>query len=372
MGATQIRRRSDIRASSGQGSLYRQRFFPFPYITRMNISITGLLRRLKSGFWKFLAEPSEWIVLVGNRLVVAGLLTTVFALGLGGVLTSGVVAFHDSTQMVYVFEMLVGGNITLLTIVLSINQLVLSREFNAPGQVREDIQNVVSYRHDVEETTNRNQMPVTPADFLAVLLHDIRDTAQRLDGLIDGSANAPMADDVDSLASGLSDRSDHILTVLDRSGGGIFTTLAAAIERDFSRPLNEVRRIRTVYDDDLPADASDLIATTEDSLKQLDIARQYFRSIYIQTELAGLSKILLYVGLPAVGSALLVLLVYAGAANTPIQMTYLDVFVPTVVILGFSPLAVLFAFVLRIATVARLTVAITPFTTPTQNTEIGD
>lgn len=104
----------------------------------------------------------------------------------------------------------------------------------------------------------------------------------------------------------------------------------------------------------------------------MDIARQYFKSIYMQSKLARLSRILPYVGVPAVGSGFLMLLVYAGATAPSVDAGYLRVFVPIVVILGFTPLAILFAFVLRVAMVAQRTVAITPFTTPTQETEIGD
>lgn len=141
------------------------------------------------------------------------------------------------------------------------------------------------------------------------------------------------------------------------------------LETNFSHRLHEAYRIQTVYTDEFPPPANDLFSELMTSLQQIDIARQYFRSIYIQTELARLSRILLYVGMPAVASALLLLYVYTSASGMPIPNGYLEVIVQAVLVLGFVPFAVLFSFVLRIAAVAQRTVAITPFTTPEQ--EVG-
>ena len=45
---------------------------------------------------------------------------------------------------------------------------------------------------------------------------------------------------------------------------------------------------------------------------------------------------------------------------------------PMLVLVGLVPLAILFAFVLRIAVVTRRTTAITPFTTPEQESQSID
>ena len=165
---------------------------------------------------------------------------------------------------------------------------------------------------------------------------------------------------------------DHIAEVLEHSQGGIFSALAVTLETNYSHELNEADRLQTVYGDELTSAVHKSFDELTQGLQQVDVARQYFKSIYMQSELARLSRILLYVGVLSVGSALLMLLVYAGATEPPVGAGYLTVFVPVVVILGFSPLAVLFAFMLRIAMVAQRTVAITPFTTPSQESKTGE
>lgn len=327
-----------------------------------------LFSRFTHGLQKLRSSPYEWFVLVGGRLVLTGVLSAIFAAFVVALHYTGIVIVTDTTQMLYLFQALVAGNLTLITIILSINQLVLSRELKTPGELHDQIEAVIDYRNRVTELSGEPIAPLTPTDFLSVLLAGTRDTASRLDSTITDEDNTGLAADVDALVAEITDRTDHISGVLDRSQGGLFGALAVTLETNFSYQLNEAFRIQTVYSEDLSPTAHQTLEDLIQGLKQVDIARQYFKSIYIQSELARLSKVLLYVGVPAVGSALLLLIVYASTVEPPLTVNYLRVVVPSVVILGFLPLAVLFSFVLRIATIAQHTVAITPFTTPTQET----
>lgn len=337
----------------------------------MHESVAIFLARSKRGLLKFISEPYEWFVLVGDRLILAGLLTFIFALGVLSVEIAGIVAVRDTTEMLYLFQALVGGNLTLVTIVLSINQLVLSREFRTPGELHDQIENVIAFRNHVKEATGTSTAPVNPSDFLSTLLTSMQDKSHRLKEVSQQEEHSSLTADAETLASTLSSHTDEIISVLDTSQNGIFSTLAVTLETNYSEQLNEAYRIQTVHENELTPAMQDTLDDLTDTLKQVDIARQYFKSIYMQSELARLSRILLYVGTPAIGSALLMLFIYTGATNPPVAAGYLEVLAPTVVILGFTPLAVLFSFLLRVAMVAQRTVAITPFTTPNQETEIG-
>lgn len=332
----------------------------------MATSMPKLVGRFERGFLRILTQPRRWFVLVGDRLVVAGTLVLGFALAVVALSSTDLVVPSESTQILYLFQGLVTANVTLVTIVVSINQLVISRELNAPGELQDRIQNVIDYRDRVEETTQSTSVPVTPSDFLVVLLDGTRETSQQLGGIAETLDSTQHRDDVKSLVAELTQRLDRIRQQNEQSQGGIFSALASMLETNFSHQLHEAYRLKTEYDDELPESAHDLLEELIDGLRQLDIARQYFRSIYIQTELARLSRILLYVGLPAVGVTLLFLYMTASNGESPVSMAHLEVIVPAVLILGFVPLAVLFSFILRIAAVVQRTVAITPFTTPEQ------
>lgn len=332
-------------------------------------SVAVVLARFKRGVSKLLSEPREWFVLVGDRLVVAGLVTSAFALCVLALAVTGVFAVENPSHMIYLFQVLVGGNLTLITIVLSINQLVLSREFNTPGELDARIENAIAYRDRVSATTHRDAVPVTPADFLLVLLDGTRESAQRLGGVAEGSGNDRFREEADALVTQLRDHTDHANDVLENSQDGVFSALAVVLRTNYSHQLREARRLRTAYEDELASESHEVLDELIESLKQMDIARQYFKSIYVQSELSRLSRILLYVGLPSVGGALLTFLVYVGGPGPVTTANYTLPLALAAVTLGFAPLAVLFSFVVRIAMVAQHTVAITPFTTPTQESD---
>lgn len=338
----------------------------------MASSVAVLLTRVKRGLQELQSEPYEWLILVGNRLVLAGLLTVAFALSVTALMAGDVVVVRNTTRMLYLFQVLTGGNLTLVTIVLSINQLVLSREFKAPGELNDHIQDVINYRNRVQETTRKQSVPADPSDFLAVILDGTRGSAQRLGGAVRNSDHDRFVDEFDALVADVTAHSDEIRDVLDHSHGGIFHALAVTLNTNYSYQLNEARRLQTVHEDDLQPATREMLDELIQSLKQVDIARQYFKSIYIQSELAHFSRILLYVGVPAIGSALLMLLIYAGTSEPAVAGVPLELLVAAVVVLGFSPLAVLFSFILRSATVAQRTVAITPFTMPAEETKLGE
>ena len=75
---------------------------------------------------------------------------------------------------------------------------------------------------------------------------------------------------------------------------------------------------------------------------------------------------LIYVGLPAVGVALGSLLYLTVPTQRPDLVATHEVFLPLTVTAGTVPLAILSSYILRSATVTKLTAATLPFTTPEQ------
>lgn len=332
----------------------------------MSFSVSVLLYRVKRGIEKLVYDPRQWFVLTGDRLVVAGCLTGLFSFGVLALQYVGIVGVTKTTQMLYLFQGIVGGNLTMVTIVVSINQLVLSRELKTPQELRHQIQGVIEYRDRVEETTQRTAVPSTPADFLSVLIDGVRIRSQRLGGVVHEHDHDRLRAEVDALVTDVTSHTAHIADVLDDSQEGIFSALAVTLQTNYSHQINEAQRIQNAYGDDLSDSAREVFDEFTESLQEIDIARQYFKSIYMQSELARLSRILLYVGTVAVGGGLLLLLIYASNVEPPGSLKLLRVAVPVVVVAGFAPLAILLSFILRIATVAQRTVAITPFTVPAQ------
>jgi len=87
--------------------------------------------------------------------------------------------------------------------------------------------------------------------------------------------------------------------------------------------------------------------------------------MYIQEELSYFSRLLLYVGIPAefLTVAALVAMSQSGGVLSGFPLT-LPVVAPVIITVAFVPLAMLFSFVIRVATVAQNTISPAQFTTP--------
>ena len=311
---------------------------------------------------EFRDHPVRWILLNGNRLVVAGgLLACIFAF-VWAFVALGYITTARPAALAPLFRQMVAGNLTLIALVLSINQLVLSRELNAPGEFQERMRNITSFRSEVRDEVERTTVPAEPSTFLRLFVQHVRREAQYLGGLVAGGPSEAAHREAEVLVTTLTRQMDAIHDLLDRPEVSVFTGLSAMLSSNHANHIRHLNRIESVYGDELSVESLDAIDRVRDALYQFNVAREYFKTIFMQTELAALSRILLYVGVPAeaiMGVAFFVL-------NTPVapgQRGVQAVLVVAAFTVGMAPLAVLFAYMLRISVVAQETVATTPFET---------
>lgn len=307
-------------------------------------------------------RPGEWFLLDGNRNVLgAAIVAVLFALLWGlqafGVFDTG----GEVVPLLYLFGALIGGNFTLVTIVISINQLVLSRELRTPKELRSERDAARQYRDAVEEETDYPVVPEDPSDFLEVLIGDTRNGVDALGEALDGIGEEHVRTDVADLRERLREGLDIDIDTPAEAHDSVFPALSTVLDADFATWINHARWTRQTHAEELPDTVTESIESIEDRLEQLDVARQYFKTVYIQQELADLSKVVLYAGLVAVTVAVVFLVFVGDVRGVPAGARAL---LPAAVAVNLAPLVLLFAHVLRIATVARRTAAITPFISP--------
>lgn len=328
-------------------------------------------------------DATDWLTLYGSRYAVAALVLVVVAAVVVTLVAADVVPPTNADAMLYLFSAFVGGNFTLITVVLSINQLVLSQQLEAPNEIRSEIGATIEYRRDVEDVTGVDVLPVVPRAFLRRLLESTRQHAQALGGLVARTGRPELERDVDDVVEAVTasaDRADELLKdgeddeedetdrrgADDPSGMGIFAVLAVLLSTNYAAQLRDAARIRADYGEQLRESESVALDELTDALRGLDVARQYFRTIYVQEELARLSRILLYVGIPAIVAAALLLPIYRTPGGPTVPRWAVDPLFTLGVVVALAPISVLFAFVLRLTVVSQRTVAVTPFTTPRQ------
>lgn len=306
-------------------------------------------------------RPLDWFLLSGNRLVVSAVLLAVVAGVVWGVVLSGLAPLTERTPILYLLFALVSGNFTLVTIVVSINQFVLSRHLESPGEIREGMEEMVGYRRDVGEAVRERVVPVTPSGFFTILFRAIdRD----IEGLQERDwDDADLAADVEALMTWLDDHAEHVLGLVGGSGAGIRYALLATLDANYARYFAGAYRIRAKYGDELPDDVAESLDRIEKNVEMVDVARRYFKTVFIQSELASLSRLLLYVGVPVQVATVVLMLLFTAESGPFVARPVLAVAIPLVVTVGFLPITLLTACILRLATVVQRTAAMYPFTT---------
>lgn len=304
----------------------------------------------------------EWFLLEGHRLHVTGLAVLALLAVISALVFSSLVPLQNVQPLYYVYGGMISGNLTVVTVVVAINQLLLSRELSTPNELVAEIEGIVDYRRDIETFAGRIA-PVDPPGFLRLLVESTRQEAQTLGGLAVSEASEEAYAEIDAVVSDTTEEADRVAALLRTSDASMFDALSTTLTTDYADDIRDLRRIRRQFGDELPAQADESIQNLLHHLKDIDVARQYFKTIFLQEELAAMSRLLFYVGLGSLVAVTAGLLVLTASTGASVSGSTLSLVVAVTITAGLVPISVLFAFMLRIATVTRRTVATIPFRT---------
>lgn len=309
---------------------------------------------------------ANWFLLEGNRLAVAAGVVAAMAVALGPVVAAyGPASLARGSPMYFLFSSLLTGNLTLVTVVLSINQLVLSRELGSPGSLRSTLNETIEFRRDAADATGAAAVPAEPSAFLHSLHESLAARSRDLRTVVGDVADGDTRRRLRSLAESMADDARTVDRTLDGRDDEVFAVVAATLSTDHATQLREITAVRNTVDD-LPDGVGRALDGAERLLRQIDVGRKYFKTVYVQKELAYLSRLLLYVGVPAVFACGGTLVFYNASRAATVPLGLLGAVAAAGFLLGVAPLAVLFAFILRLAWVAQQTAAIAPFRTGTE------
>ncbi|WP_436909828.1 hypothetical protein [Halosimplex marinum] len=308
-------------------------------------------------------EFANWFLLEGNRLSVAACVVATAAAALAVVVIAfGPATLRRGSPVYFLFSSLLTGDLTLVTVVLSINQLVLSRELGSPGSLRSTLDETVEFRRDAADATGTPAAPSEPSAFLRSLHESLAARSRDLRTAAGDAAEADLRRRLRSLADSMVDDARTVNRTLDERGEEVFAVVAATLSTNHAAQLREIAAVRAA-NDDFPDRVGPALDDTERLLRQIDVGRKYFKTVYVQKELAYLSRLLLYVGVPAVLACGGALVLYNASRTATVPVEVVGGVAAAGFLLGVAPLAILFAFVLRLAWVAQRTAAIAPFRT---------
>jgi hypothetical protein len=347
-------------------------------------------------------EAKLWILIEANRGVVTLVgLTVLF----GGLVTlssvgpSSLEKLLGSDELSTLFASIVGAIITSVTLILTITQLVISQEIGSLGDQSERLHEQKEFRERVEETAGLDVSPTEPATFFRVLLKategeartlrkevahreaDADESAARGDGsgeelatedagpddapeaeTSSGSDGPSKADDFQPLArftDSLVEECELVEDDLKGENFGTFTVITSVLNFDYSRKINDARRLRREYGDRLSESGEAALSDLMDLLELYGPTRGFFKSLYFQWELINVSRGMVYAALPGLVVAAYLILAFdatvVGGTLFGVQNLYLLVSAAYAVTL--APFVLLLAYVLRILTVLKRTLA---------------
>ena len=327
-----------------------------------------VLRRWREWFPTPTAEGgfdlSRWVLLEANRLAVTGaLLTFVFVsfVLLGIVWTFEMQNLLTETSAVQtILNTLLSGMILLVSIVVSINSIVLSHDMSSVTNQEDRVKGASDFRRELSELSRPDENPSDPASFLTVMSRTIRERAQRLD---DDGLDSEGTEDIRTYASSVAEMAEK-LGAIENTGGAEFAVLWKGMEFRYGAQMERSGTLRSAHKSEAADDLEDQLDHLTDALELFAIGKEYFKTLYYSREAADLSRTLLVISLPSILITTVTILAINANMLPDVWLFGLPpllTFVAVSFTIALTPFIVLTAFMLRMATVARRTAGGGPF-----------
>mgnify|MGYP006284931431 CR=1 FL=1 len=308
-----------------------------------------------------------WLLMEANRWAVAGvLLVGVFvALVVIGVLDPSPlqqsVASSDPNETL--FQAFVTAIITGVTLVVTLNQLVLSQELGPVGDQRGRMEGAMEFREDVESVLDGPVSPPKPAASLHALIDDTCPRANDLADAVSDNRDEELRGDIESYVNSLTENANEVSDELDEAQFGSYDLLSAVLDFNYSWKIFVARRLHNEHDDALTDETREAFGDLEEVMKFFGPAREHFKTLYFQWELVNLSRAMLYSAVPALVVVSSMIIYYDAKAIPGATLGISnDILVTSfATAIAIVPFMLLLSYILRIATVAKRTLSIGPF-----------
>ena len=303
---------------------------------------------------------TRWFLLTGNRLVVSLVMLLVIGAAFFMVGFLGIATVTKATRVMWYLNGTVNGLLTLIPITVGVNQIVLSHELGSIQDLYERRKSRTEFRERVENRTGSKVSSPHPATFFGTLLSAISECAGTLQGRAASlETDSELTSEVTETAESIIIESNRANDELSDNDTSMLRTLLVILFYDNTVPFYNIRRLKT---DLANADAeTEELEQLSELFYEIDASRQFLKTLVVEQQLARLSRLLVYTGIPAVTIAVIGIFSYRDIAGLTVPRPLLVVIAGTIIIATLVPLAILGAYVLRVATIARQTAAFGPF-----------
>jgi len=313
-------------------------------------------------------RAKRWFVLTASRWVVTAILLfgvfgTIVLVGLFGPVPVETFLGGGGISTGAVLTELLKTIVSVVVIVLSINQLVLSPGLGPVGEQRERYEDAMDLRRRIEEHTGERVSPTTPALFFGMLMDEIVEQAELLREATTDAAPLSLQGAVDRYVDAVERDGAYVRDQLGDAGLGEFEVVQALLRFAISEKVASLRALRASHRASLSEEQHDAVDGLEELLELFTISREYIKTIYIRSEYIRLSRGLLYVGLPSLVATYCAIQIYQPTAfpGATLGLPHRLLFVAGAVTVAVTPFTLLVAFVLRLAVLSLSTLFVGPF-----------
>jgi hypothetical protein len=262
------------------------------------------------------------------------------------------------------FSSLLSGAILLVSIVVSINSVVLSQEITDIEDQHERIDASMEFHREIESFIEADITPARPADFLSAVLYAISEQTEELTEVAGDDGNDNFRHDLEEFAEQVASDIQHARETLSATTMGTFTVLLAGLNYNYSGQLHALRGLKYKYEDEISDDSQEAIDELITTMKYVGTGREYFKSLYYKQELAKLSSRLLFVSLPVIVFTSYVILALDASLFPEVvflRFSPLVLFVSLAYTVSLAPYILLTAYIVRSATITLRTLSSGPF-----------
>jgi hypothetical protein len=307
-----------------------------------------------------------WFLLEADRWLVTGVLLAVVLVGFigaGYLYPAAESAVRTTDSVDTLFQGFLTATITGVTVVLTLNQLVLSQELGAVKDQRDRMEGAMAFRRDAAEVIQTPVSPSRPAQFLRALVEVSAERAERLRDSVGDGTDEELADEIGDLTDSLVENADQVSEGLDDARFGDFDVISSALNFNYSWKIFTGRRIHERYSDSLDDEARVALEELVEVLRLFGPAREHFKTLYFQWELIDLSRAISYASVPAllVSGSMVAFFDATAYSAVVFEVETLLLVVAVAATVSVVPFLILLSYVVRIATVTKHTLSIGPF-----------
>jgi hypothetical protein len=309
----------------------------------------------------------EWLLLSGSRWTVIWTMTVSFfllCLSLGAV---DIIGISEADFVVEMFSTIIAGLFSFTPVVVGVNSLSMTGLSSSLGGIEKRIESVEEFRNEVAALSPTTVVtPTDPAGFIDVATDTLHERVESLREEIT-AVDEPARSDIQSVVADVEDAVAGVERVA-QNDPSVIDVLVPMMNDDYSRDINRIRQLKRVYTE-LPSGAREDLSDIHDLLESLDVTRAYFKTMYLQQELAKFSRYIAYASINALLWSMFVIMTFANGVPSVGHGSEIVVLVSVGMTAAFLPFAILFSYILRIATVIKQTSAPGAFTPQKENSE---